>query len=77
MRSLASIRDDRARGQAQEELRAGHTPDMVKAKYAGAPVPKNARAALQAERERIEKSIDRMKKRLKEIEKRITELEKE
>ena len=77
MRSLVSIRDDRSRGQAQEELRAGHTPDMVKAKYVATPSPKNARDALQVERERIEKSIDRMKKRLKEIEKRIAELEKE
>jgi hypothetical protein len=77
MRSLVSIRDDRSRGRAQEELRAGHTPDMVKAKYVGTPSPKNARDALQVERERIEKSIERMKKRLKEIEKRIAELEKE
>jgi hypothetical protein len=77
MRSLAGIRDDRARGRAQEELRAGHTPDMVKAKYGPTPPARNARDALQAERERIEKTIERMKKRLKEIEKRITELEKE
>jgi len=60
MRSLVSIRDDRSRGQAQEELRAGHTPDMVKAKYVATPSPKNARDALQVERERIEKSIDRL-----------------
>ena len=77
MRSLAAIRDDGARGRAQEELRAGHTPDMVKAKYGPTPPPRSARDALQAERERIEKNIERMKKRLKEIEKRITELEKE
>lgn len=77
MRSLVTIRDEGARGKAQEELRAGHSPDMVKAKYGSAAAPKDPRDALQAERERIEKSIERMKKRLKEIEKRLTELEKE
>jgi hypothetical protein len=77
MRSLVSIRDEGARNKAQEELRAGHSPDMVKAKYGIAAAPKNPRDALQAERERIEKTIDRMKKRLKEIEKRLSELEKE
>ena len=77
MRSLASIRDDRSRAKAQEELRAGHSPDMVKAKYGPAAPPKDPRDELQAERERLEKSIDRLKKRLREIEKRLSELAKE
>jgi hypothetical protein len=74
MRSLTAIRDDRSRGKAQEELKAGHSPDMVKAKYGAARPPKDPREALQAERERLEKGIDRMKKQLKEIEKRLVEL---
>ena len=74
MRTLASIRDDGQRGRAQEELRAGHSPDMVKAKYGSGAGPKSRRDALQAERERLEKSIDRMRKRLKEVEKRLAEL---
>jgi hypothetical protein len=77
MRSLVAIRDDGYRGQAQNELRGGHSPDMVKAKYRGDAASKSPRETLQAERERIEKSIERMKKRLREIEKRLTELEKE
>ncbi|MGA2642132.1 MAG: hypothetical protein ABSG21_14665 [Spirochaetia bacterium] len=77
MRSLVAIRDERARGKAQDELRAGHSPDMVKAKYGSTAAVKNPRDALQAERERIEKTIERMKMRLKEIEKRIAELVKE
>jgi hypothetical protein len=78
MRSLATIRDDRSRGRAQEELCAGHSPDMVKVKYGSAAAPwKSPRETLQAERERIEKSIERMKKRLKEIEKRLMALDKE
>jgi hypothetical protein len=77
MRSLVSIRNDSARGKAQDELRAGHSPDMVKAKYGGAAAPKSRRDALQAERERLEKSIDRMKKRLREVEKRLAGLETE
>ena len=77
MRTLASITDGAARGKAQEELRAGHSPDMVKAKYRPAALSADPRDALQAERERLEKSIERMKKRLKEIEKRLSELAKE
>ena len=77
MRTIASIRDGTVRVKAQEELRAGHSPDMVKAKYGPTAPPKDPRDELQAERGRIEKSIDRMKKRLKEIEKRLSELEKE
>ena len=75
MRTLAAIRDETARDAAQLELRAGHSPDMVKSRYGTARAPKDPREALQAERERLEKGIDRMKKQLKEIEKRLSELE--
>jgi hypothetical protein len=75
MRTLAAIRDEHARDAAQQELRAGHSPDMVKASYGLARTPKDPREALQAERERLEKGIERMKKQLKEIEKRLRELE--
>jgi len=77
MRTIAGIRDERARGKAQDELIAGHSPDMVKAKY-GTPAPqRDPRAALQEERERIEKNIERLRRQLKEIEKRLAELGKE
>ena len=74
MRTLASIRDDQKREKAQEELRAGHSPDMVKARYGPGAAPTGRREALHAERQRLEKSIERMKKRLKEVEKRLAEL---
>jgi hypothetical protein len=78
MRTLAAIRDEASRGHAQEELREGHSPDMVKLKYLGGQKPqKDKRAALQEERARIEKTISRMKKRLAEIEKRIAEMAEE
>ena len=72
MRSLASIRDDGERSRAQAELLEGHSPDMVKAKYAERQAPRDARQALQQERERIERMIERLRKRLQEIEKRIS-----
>jgi hypothetical protein len=75
MRSLASIRDEGLRVKAQEELRAGHSPDMVKAKYGPSRAPKDPRDALEAERERLQKTIERMRKQLKEVEKRLAELE--
>jgi hypothetical protein len=71
MRSLAAIRDAADRGKAQAELLDGHSPDMVKAKYAERPAPRDPRQALQQERERLERMIERLRKRLKEIEKRI------
>jgi hypothetical protein len=74
MRSLAGIRDDRARGRAQDELVAGSTPDMVKVKYVAAPPPRDPRVALQEERERIEKNIERLRRQLKEVEKRLAAL---
>jgi len=77
MRTLAGIRDERARERAQDELRAGHSPDMVKARYGPAAPPKNKVDALRAERERLQKSIESMRKRLKEIERRLSELDQE
>jgi len=77
MRTLAGIRDDRARDKAQEELKAGHSPDMVKARYGAAAPPKSRLEALRSERERLQKSIENMKKRLKEIERRLSELDEE
>jgi hypothetical protein len=75
MRTLTAIRDEHTRDAAQQELRAGHSPDMVKARYGASRAPKDPREALQVERERLEKGIERMKKRLKEIEKRLQELD--
>jgi len=77
MRSLAAIRDDGERGRAQAELLAGHSPDMVKAKYMERPAPGDPRQALLKERERLERMIERLRKRLKEIEKRIEAAAKE
>jgi hypothetical protein len=74
MRTLSGIRDESSREKAQKELREGHSPDMVKAKYGPARAPKDPREALVAERQRLEKGIDRMKKQLKEIEKRLVAL---
>ncbi len=77
MRALVSIRDDGERAKAQGELTSGHSPDMVKARYAARKEPPDPREALQAERQRLESSIERLKKRLSEIEKRIKELGRE
>jgi len=71
MRSLAGIRDTGERGRAQAELLGGASPDMVKAKYAERPAPRDRRQALQQERERLERMIERLRKRLTEIEKRL------
>jgi len=77
MRALAAIRDDGERGKAEAELLDGHSPDMVKAKYTERAAPRDPRAALLRERERIEKMIERLRKRLKEVETRIEAAAKE
>ena len=71
MRTLVGHPRRRLREKAQDGAASGHTPDMVKARYARQPAPADPREELQAERERLEKGIARLKKRLKEIEKRI------
>jgi hypothetical protein len=75
MRVLAGIRDAGEREKAQEELREGASPDMVKARHGAAHPSRDPREALEAERERLSRGIESMRKRLKEIEKRISELE--
>jgi hypothetical protein len=77
MRTLTAIRDGGERAKAQSELLEGHSPDMVKAKHAAKAAPRDARTALKAERERLERSIETLRTRLKEIEKRLSELGKE
>jgi Putative metallopeptidase family (DUF6782) len=77
MRSLAAIRDEGRRGRAQAELLDGHTPDMVKAKYATRPEPRDPREALLKERARLEGMIERLQRRLEEIQRRIEKAEKE
>ncbi len=66
----------RSASSAQEELRAGHSPDMVKARYSAHKPPRDSRLALEAERQRLEAAIERLTKRLKEVAKRLTAIEK-
>jgi hypothetical protein len=74
MRSLAGIRDEAVRNEAQEALIAGKSPDMVKASLAGRKKPSGTRAILVEERTRIERTIERLKGRLKAIDKKLGEL---
>ena len=76
MRSLVAIRDPADRSRAQEELQAGHSPDMVKARYSAHKPPRDPRLALEAERQKLEATIERLTRRLKEVAKRLSALEK-
>ncbi len=75
MRVLAGIRGDHDRNKAQEDLLAGHSPDMVKVKHDPKKPSRDPRSALVAERERLAKGIESMRRRLKEVEKRLSELQ--
>jgi hypothetical protein len=75
MRSLTGIRDEGRRAAAQEALIAGKSPDMVKAGFSERKKPAGARAALEEERGRLERTLERLRSRLKEIEKKLADME--
>jgi hypothetical protein len=75
MRTLAGIRDDGQRAAAQKSLVSGKSPDMVKAGLTAGKKPPDARAALEAERVRLQNTIKRLRSRLSEVEKRLDQME--
>ncbi len=75
MRTIARIRDDQDRAEAQEALLDGQSSYVVRQRFldkadAGDPLEK-----LMSERERIEGQIERLRRRLQAIERKIGELE--
>ncbi len=74
MKTVASIRDDAARGRAEEAFAEGMSPDMVKAEFAPRAKSDNSLGILMEERDRIERSIDTLTKKLAKIERRINEM---
>jgi hypothetical protein len=74
MKTVACIRDDSARAQAEEAFANGMTPDMVKAEYASRNKSDETLTVLLEERDRVERSIDNLSKKLAKIERKINEL---
>jgi hypothetical protein len=74
MKTVACIRDDSARAQAEEAFANGMTPDMVKAEYASRNKSDGTLTVLLEERDRVERSIDNLTKKLAKIERKINEL---
>ncbi len=74
MKTVASIKDDFARGRAEEAFAEGMSPDMVKAEYASRDKSDNSLDVLLQERDRIERSIDTLTKKLAKIERRINDM---
>jgi hypothetical protein len=74
MKTVASIRDDSVRAQAEDAFTGGMTPDMVKAEYTSRNKSDETIAVLLEERDRVERSIDNLTKKLAKIERRIDEL---
>jgi Zn-dependent peptidase ImmA (M78 family) len=70
MKTLASVRNKEARGEAIEAFRQGYTPDMVKQgiKERGPVRQQDPVKKLESEKRRIERSLDSLKSRLEEIE---------
>ncbi len=77
MRTVARIRDDGERAEAQEALLGGESSYEVKRRFLDNHEPPDPLERLVCERERVEGQIERLQHRLKELDRRITDLEKE
>ncbi len=74
MRTLAGIRDDEKRREAEREFLNGRSPDMVKAMLREKPAPaRNGIDALLAERDRLQRTIDSLQDKLEKLEEKIRE----
>ncbi|OHD64185.1 MAG: hypothetical protein A2176_00915 [Spirochaetes bacterium RBG_13_51_14] len=77
MKTVAGIRDESRRVQAQEAFVEGMTPDMVRSEFNARKEPEETLGLLMEERERIGRSIETLTRKLTKIEQRIIELKHE
>jgi hypothetical protein len=68
MRFLAGIKNDERRTAAESALKAGKSPDTVKAGLRLQPPEPDPRERLEKEKARLERTIASLSKRLKEVE---------
>lgn len=75
MKTLARIKDEGLRDEAQEALLEGQSAYLVKAKYLKAENQQEPLELLKKEKARLERQIQSLDRRLKEVERRIQGLE--
>ncbi len=74
MKTVARIKDDDTRKQAEEAFLEGKTPDMVKAEFTTRKKPDDTLTNLISEKDRIERTIDNLTVKLAKIERRIEDI---
>ncbi len=74
MKTVARIRDEEERKDAEKAFFTGFSPDMVKAQFASKDQPESRMSFLMEERDRIEKTIERLVVKIADLEKQIEEL---
>lgn len=74
MRYVAALRPGDARLSAEKSLLLGKSPDSVKQslREAARPAEEDARAALEKEKQRLERTIAALRKRLDEVDQKLT-----
>ncbi len=77
MKTVASIKDEDTRKQAEEAFLEGKSPDMVKAEFTTPKKPGDALEYLIEEKDRIERTIDNLAVKLAKIERRIEDMKHE
>jgi len=76
MKTVASIKDDTQRHDAEQAFMHGMSPDMVKMQFRAKPEPDDPVDLLKSERKSIEKRIHNLEARLIEVDKRISHFSK-
>jgi len=74
MKTLAAIKDPDRRKQAENAIKADFSPDMVRERFFSDNHPPDPVTVLQAEKQRIEKTISSLSQRLDTIKLRLKEL---
>jgi hypothetical protein len=75
MKTLSRINDPGERRRAQRELAGDNSPSMIELKYAGRKEPADPVAALEAEKNRLERTIATLKEKLVLVERKLKEVE--
>lgn len=74
MKTVASIRDDETRKQAEQAFIEGKSPDTIRAEFLSRKKPDDALEFLVNEKDRIERSIDNLTVKLAQIERKIEDI---
>ena len=74
MKTVAGIRDEETRKQAEEAFLEGQSPDMVRAEFVSRKEPSDEIETLISERDRLEHALENITLKLANVERRLEEM---